>query len=302
MKSRIDSTRTETTEEKSESAVAKTREWLQFQINNSTPSRNSAALCKHFTMTYLSMRVVLVLLALTMPFVLTLYGSIRHDLVYQSSMSAYFWAANSDQCATFPMRTIFVGYLFAVGALLYAYKGVTMLENTFLNAAALCAFTIAVYPESINTSSNDPRILQLFANCPAIKVWAELPQQSVHFIAAYMLFGFLALVALFCADKSLKYLPPDKNSNVFLWGYRALGGLMIVFPLIGYALAFLFDALPNKVFYIEAAGVVVFGVYWAVKTWEFSLSSIQNDLAKAVQNETQRLFSGVSDVQGTDGQ
>ena len=265
------------------------QDWLSSLIDNTTPSKDSKALWKHFSKTYLSMRLVLFLLAFTMPLVLTLYGNIRHGLDFQPSMSAYFWAATQDQCATFPMRTIFVGYLFAVGVFVFAYKGLTGLENSLLNGAALCAFTIAIYPEHLDPKSSDPRVVQLFESCEAVHAWAELPSLPIHLTAAIILFFLLAIVALFCADKSLKYLPTEKNPEFYLWVYRILGGLMIVFPIIGYAVAYLFNALSNKVFFIEAAGVVTFGLYWAVKTRELSLSSLEKDPDKAVQYEEQRL-------------
>jgi hypothetical protein len=265
------------------------KEWLFAQLDNATPTKDSKALWKHFSKTYLSMRVVLFTLAFTMPFVLTLYGNIRHGLDFQPSMSAYFWAATQDQCATFPMRTIFVGYLFAVGVFMFGYKGLTGLENSLLNGAALCAFTIAIYPENLDPESVDPRTVQLFESCDAVQAWAELPSMPIHLIAAIILFLLLAIVAVFCADKSLKYLPTDKNPDFYRWLYRIIGGLMIVFPIIGYAVAYLLNALPDKVFYIEAAGVLTFGLYWAVKTRELSLSSLEKDPVKAVHFEEQRL-------------
>ncbi len=265
------------------------RDWLSSLVDNTTPSIDSKALWKHFSKTYLSMRVVLFMLAFTMPVVLSIYGNIRHGLDFQPSMSAYFWAATQDQCATFPMRTIFVGYLFAVGVFLFAYKGLTGLENFLLNVAALCAFTVAIYPENLDGAASDPRVAQLFESCPAVEAWAALPSLPIHYMAAIILFVLLAIVALFCADKSLKYLPTEKNREFYLWVYRILGGLMIVFPFAGYVVAYLLDALSNKIFFIEAAGVLTFGLYWAVKTRELSLSSLEKDPDKAVQYEEQRL-------------
>lgn len=141
-----------------QSNISIMRDWLSSLVDNTTPSKDSKTLWKHFSKTYLSMRVVLFLLAVTMPIVLSIYGNIHHGLDLQPSMSAYFWAATQDQCATFPMRTIFVGYLFAVGVFLFAYKGLTGLENSLLNVAALCAFTVAIYPENLDEAASDPRV------------------------------------------------------------------------------------------------------------------------------------------------
>ena len=108
-------------------------------LSNTPPPRDSRELWKHFSDTYFALRVGLAALAFAMPLALYLYGRFRHGLDLQPSMSAYFWAAAADQCATFPMRTIFVGFLFAIGVGLFLYKGLTPLENYTLNAAAICA-------------------------------------------------------------------------------------------------------------------------------------------------------------------
>jgi len=259
-------------------------------LSNVPPPIDSRELWKHFSKTYMSLRVGLVLLAFTMPFVLYLYGMFRHDLDFQPSMSAYFWAATQNMCATFPMRTIFVGYLFAIGVGLLLYKGLTNLENSLLNAAALCAFTVAIYPESIslNEAVTDPRIGQLFEDCPAVKAWATLPSLPIHYIAAGILFVLLAIVAWFCAEKSLKFLPLKHDPAKFRSTYRIIAIAMLLFPVVGYAVAFLLGLLHNKVFFIEAAGVVTFGVYWAVKTRELKLSSLEKDPAEAVGYAMQR--------------
>lgn len=259
-------------------------------LSNIPPPRDSRELWNHFSKTYMSLRAGLFLLAFTMPFVLYLYGKFRHGLDLQPSMSAYFWAAAQDQCATFPMRTIFVGYLFAIGVGLFAYKGLTNLENSLLNAAALCAFMVAIYPErlSLTDAASDPRVAQLFENCPAVKAWAVLPSLPIHYLAAITLFVLLAIVSWICADKSLEYLPAGNDPATFRLGYRIIAIAMILFPFAGYAIAFLLGVLSDKVFFIEAAGVLTFGAYWFVKTRELKLSSLERDPGEAVRNALHR--------------
>jgi len=247
-------------------------------------------LSQHFSDTYFSLRVGLALLAFALPFVLYLYGKLRHGLDLQPSMSAYFWAAAKGQCATFPMRTIFVGFLCAIGVGLYAYKGLTDLENSLLNAAGFCAVLVASYPEPLSKAqaASDPRVSQLFDNCPAVKEWANLPSLPIHYVAAVLLFVFLAIVAWRCANKSLEYLPLDNDPEKFRRTYNAIAIAMILFPIPGAAVAFLFGAASEKVFFIEAAGVVTFGVYWAVKTYELSRSRLERDPIGALENAARR--------------
>lgn len=259
-------------------------------LSNTPPPRDSRELSRHFSETYFALRSGLVLLALAMPFVLYLYGKFRHGLDLQPSMSAYFWAATKEQCATFPMRTIFVGFLFAIGVGLYVYKGLTPLENTLLNAAAVCASLVAIYPERLTVAeaAGDQRVAQLFESCPAVKEWAMLPSLPIHYMAAVILFVLLAIVAWFCANKSLEYLPVGHDPARFRRTYRGIAIAMILFPVSGLALAFLFGAADDKVFFIEAAGVLTFGVYWAVKSRELALSRLERDPVEAIRYAEQR--------------
>ena len=96
----------------------------RIQMKNSLttpPAKDPRELWKHFSDTYFSLRLGLAVLAFAFPFVLYGLGKFL-GLDLQPSMSAYFWAATAEQCASFPMRTIFVGFLVAIGAGLYLYK------------------------------------------------------------------------------------------------------------------------------------------------------------------------------------
>lgn len=256
-------------------------------LSNTPPYRE---LSQHFSDTYFSLRIGLSLLAFALPIVLYLYGKFRHGLDLQPSMSAYFWAATKDQCATFPMRTIFVGFLWVIGVGLYAYKGLTPLENRLLNAAGICAVLVAICPVPLpeTQAAGDSRVTQLFDNCPAIKEWANLPSSPIHYVAAFLLFVFLAIVAKFCANKSLEYLPSDNDVEKFRQTYNVIAIAMILFPILGIAVAFIFGAASEKIFFIEAAGVVTFGVYWAVKTYELSQSRLEGDPIGALENAARR--------------
>jgi len=251
---------------------------------SNTPPRNSTELQKHFSDTYFSLRIGLTLLAFSMPIVLYLYGRFRHGLDLQPSMSAYFWAATEHQCATFPMRTIFVGFLFAIGVCLYVYKGLTSLENYLLNGAAICASLVAIYPESLpKDPAGDLRLEQLYNSCPAVRDWAQRDALYVHLISAIILFVILAIVAWFCAEKSLQYLPAGHKPEKFRRAYKLISMAMILFPLPGIAVAYLFGVPDSKVFFIEAAGILTFGVYWAVKSRELALSRLESNPVEALQ-------------------
>jgi hypothetical protein len=258
--------------------------------SNTPPSNNPRDLAKHFSDTYFSLRLGLAVLAFALPFVLYLYGKFRHGLDLQPSMSAYFWAATAEHCATFPMRTIFVGFLFAVAISLYLYKGLTTLENYLLNAAAICAGLVAVYPERLTPAEalTDPRIRALYENCSAVRSWSEQPSLPIHHTAAITLFALLAIVAWKCAHKSLDFLPADADRKTYERRYKRIALAMILFPLPGLAVAFVFGQMTHWIFFVEAAGVITFGTYWAVKSRELALSGLEKDPVEAVGHAARR--------------
>ena len=98
----------------------------------------------------------------------------------------------------------------------------------------------------------------------------------------------LAIVAWFCANKSLQYLPVGHDPAKFRRIYRSIAIAMILFPIAGFSVAFLFGVASHKVFFIEAAGILTFGVYWVVKSYELALSGLERDPDEALQHAAQR--------------
>lgn len=264
-------------------------------MNNQPPPADARALWLHFSETYFSLRFGLAVLAFGFPAFLYVWGRFVHDLPLQPSMSAYFFAARASaeagamQCAEFPMRTFFVGGLCAIAAGLHLYKGLTRRENTLLNAAAICALLVAVFPERITDKDlgGDVRVMQLVRDCPAVLDWAtRQPDLPIHFAAAAALFALLGVVAWQCACHSLSYLPPEHQHRVptLRLAYRALAVLMFLCPATGFVLAALLARSGSMVFFVEMAGIWTFGAYWALKSWELSLSKLEKDPGAAVRH------------------
>ncbi len=250
-----------------------------MDMSNQVHNQPSAALLvEHFYSTYFSLRAGLALLAFAFPLVLYFYGKLRYGLPLQASMSAYFFAATAEQCASFPMRTLFVGFLFAIAVGLYVYKGFTALENVLLNAAGVCAAVVAIFPEGLTLAegANNPGLQQLFSHCPAVRQWAESPPLAIHYTAAVLLFVLLAAVVWFCASKTLAYLPAGKgDAALYRRTYRSIALLMLACPISGLAVASVFGQGSSWVFFVEAAGVWTFALYWTVKSRELALSQLE---------------------------
>jgi hypothetical protein len=282
---------------------------------NTPPPKDTQALLRHFAATYFSLRIGMALLAVAFPLLLVLMGHSRYQVDTQPSLSAYFWAVGGGlQCASFPLRTVFAGVLVAIAMSLYAYKGYTTLENWLLNFAAICAVVVALYPERLDVKKEaadqiPARVEALYQQCPAVKAWAyteaghaeptpEVPKPgvgadgtplkdklSVHYVAAVSMFVCLFLVAMFCAHKSLEYLPANSilSEGTFKLLYRTLAVLMAVG---GGVLGFFIWRYPDEslklVLYLEWWEIWIFAAYWGLKTLEMSQSKLEKDTPAAV--------------------
>jgi hypothetical protein len=200
----------------------------------------------HVTATYFGLRLGMAVIAIALPVVLGLGGYIFADLPLQKSMSEYYHAGGGA------FRTGFVGPLFAIAVCLYVYKGFTSLENYALNAAAISLVGIAVFP------SGDARL-------------------TVHGVCAVLFFVCIAYVAVFRAQDTLELIAegPDgearrkRYESIYFW----LGVGMIVFPAIGVVLESILgwgSERKTTIFFVETAGVVLFAVFWFVKTRELA--------------------------------
>lgn len=209
--------------------------------------------------TYRTLRVALAVLALAFPLVLAVGGYCFGRLPLAGSMSAYYHASDSlHPLGGAPgqgiMRNCFVGVLFAVGALLYSYKGYSPFEDNALKIAGLLAVGIAVFPMlwPPDTSSSS---------------------FSPHGTCAILFFVFIAYVCIFRSGDTLELLPDNQRPR-YRRIYRFLGVAMVACPLGAWALLSFTPARMSTIFWVEFAGIYVFGTYWAIKTYEDSKSEM----------------------------
>lgn len=95
---------------------------------------------RHFFSTYINLRYGMAAIAFALPIVLFTTGYL-HGIPLQDSMSHYYFALSPEDATqkAYPVRTWFVGILFALAAFLYLYKGFSKKENIALNLAGLFA-------------------------------------------------------------------------------------------------------------------------------------------------------------------
>jgi len=211
----------------------------------------------HLLGTYCALRFGLGLLALAFPVVLVVVGW-NEGVPIQHTMSDYYFAFPQDLDArAFPTRTWFVGILFAVGALLVAYRGYSRTEDLVLDLAGMCAFIVAVFPTMVPDYCK---------NC------GDYPLTWLHTAAAVTMFLCVAFVALTSSQETLSRLPPNSWKR---WWYRTLYDIialvMIIMPVAGIVLAYGVAWSSSKVLIAEWIGIYAFAAYWLLKSVELCL-------------------------------
>ena len=219
----------------------------------------------HVFDTYISLRYGVAALALAFPFVVPLAGGL-HGSPLKASLSDYFCesAGIGEANGVFAARTVFVGILFAVGAALYLYKGFSNLENYLLNVAGAGALLVALLPTPCGQEGYTLSILGV-----------TLRGITLHGASAVALFVCVALVCLLCSGDTLSGIPSPTARAWYERAYKSLGILMLGLPLAAVFLTVVLKQTGLRILAVEAAGSLVFGAYWLLKSIELSQSEVQ---------------------------
>lgn len=254
--------------------------------------KKGESLHDHVFGTYITLRRGMAIMAFAFPLLLWLVGRLLYGIQLQNSMSAYYFAVPAPGSDAFPMRTWFVGLLFAIGGFLYLYKGFTDRENFALNLAGIFAVMVAVFPMDRDGAVGAERSLA--------------SQLSIHGASAVLLFVCLAFVAIWCADKTLRLLPEvhkGKEKNFRRW-YRIIGLAMVAAPAGAFVYTLVSGDRARYVFVVEALGIWAFAAYWAVKSYEMSLSRAEEKVleTQAATLNQAAVATGGTAAQGPAGQ
>ena len=138
-------------------------------------------------------------------------------------------------------RNIFVGFLFAIAAFMFAYNGQAWIEMAMSKVAAVAALGVAMFPCACN--GNDEII------------------PHVHYICAGVMF---AILTGFCYVFYRRAIAKAHTEARVRAGLYALCGLAIVVSMVVIAIQNLSDNLGTSrvIFAAEATGLVAFGVSW----------------------------------------
>ena len=140
-------------------------------------------IAKHITQTYVNLRVGMAAMALLLPLLLMAGSWLSTNVVFQSSISAFYHT---------PMRNLFVGLLVAVGSFLYLYKGFSNEENIALNFAGVFSIGLHFYLQVFQKRYVIPKLF--------LKWIVHLPLRGYMASLQYYFF-FVLLTFVYIAEK-----------------------------------------------------------------------------------------------------
>lgn len=233
---------------------------------------------EHIFSTYLTLRYGIALVGALLPVVVYVVGAID-NIQLQKSISAYYWASSADQDESVsvkdvppvydkieqdpPSRVWFVGGLFAIAAFLYLYKGFSAAENIALNLAAILAAGVAVFPMEWRCGT-------------------ACGKYSIHGFCAVVMFVFLFYVVWFRAADTLTLIRDTASQARYRRMYKIIGLVMLASPVTAFVWISVLRKPSSFTFFMEAAGIWAFSLYWWVKSSELKRTA---GTIKALQGE-----------------
>jgi hypothetical protein len=236
-------------------------------------------LTNQITATYKMLRLGLAVMAFAFPLLLWIGGHLTAHLPLAGSMSAYYHASDFLHPEQGPpgegvMRNEFVGILFAVGFLLFAYQGYSRLEDYALNLAGVLALGIALFPMRWPTKPNDSPF-------------------SLHGTCAILFFACIAYVCIWRAADTLSLIHNAATREWYRRTYQILGWAMVICPVLAWVLISWMPFHKSAIFFVEVAGIYVFATYWVIKTVEASKTNLDK---RASLGKLRVKAHGVSDL------
>jgi hypothetical protein len=199
---------------------------------------------------YLTMRRLIGILGISLPFIVILGGLTQGEPALQGSISGYYYTN---------MRDLFVGILSGVALFLLSYRGYEQIDDIVANMSGVFALGIILFPTAMYSGK-------------AVRVGMFLIVDNISEII-HLAFGalfFLALsfnsLFLFTRRHPGVMGREKKRRNII---YRSCGIVMLlaIVCIIIYTL-FLrgtFVAAMNPVLVLESVALMAFGISWLVK-------------------------------------
>jgi len=198
---------------------------------------------------YLSMRRMVGILAIGLPFIIVLGGLVETGSIIQGSLSSYYYTN---------MRDFLVGLIFAVAIFLISYKGYELIDDIVTNLSGVFALGIIAYPTSM--FSNQVVRVGVFQTPDDVS-------QYIHLVFSILFLLSLAFNSIFLFTRHSGNPSREKKKRNKIY---ASCGIVMVLSVIGmvtyivfYSHTFLAKGRPVLIF--ETIALISFGVSWLVK-------------------------------------
>jgi hypothetical protein len=195
---------------------------------------------------YMTLRQVVGILGMALPFVVFLGGKFIFKTDIQSSISSYYYTG---------MRDVFVGILWTIGFFLFSYRGYGPIDNITGNLACVFAVVVSLFPttaDGVNTAL------------------AEVIGGVHLFFAAlfFLTLSYFSLVLFPKTNLNKQFtLEKAQRNNVYkVCGYVMLACIVSI-AIYSFVLKSRMPALQayEPVFWFEAFAIFAFGVSWFTK-------------------------------------
>jgi hypothetical protein len=196
---------------------------------------------------YLELRKAIGILAIALPFVLSLGALILFKTGIQSSISNYYYTG---------MRDVFVGILCAIAFFMLSYKGYELSDKIAGNLGCLFAVGVALFP--MTPESNPSNIARIIG--------------SVHLAFAALFFLTLIYFSLRLFTKTDKTKKPTRSKLKRNKVYKACGytmstciALIAIYLLLPSGMTSFLEKY-NPIYWLETFAVLAFGISWLTKS------------------------------------
>ena len=204
---------------------------------------------KNIVISYKTLRTLIGILGILLPFICMLGGWWFAKETVQSSISLYYYTN---------MRDFLVGLLFVVSLFLITYKGTLVIDLVVSTLIGICGLGVSIFPCYIEQCClHGVGIFQLY------------PKDSniIHLTCAVLFFLLLALNSIFLFTRKQPNETPEKlvRNKIYI-----TCGIVILICLLGLVISMAFlspqQRESSRIFLIlETIALFAFGTSWLVK-------------------------------------
>jgi hypothetical protein len=196
--------------------------------------------------TYLTLRKLIGILGIALPFILFFGALLIFQTGIQSSISSYYHTG---------MRDLFVGTICVIGFFLLIYKGYESADNIAGDIGCLAAIGLALFPTAPD----------------GVVTGTQQTIGYLHLGFAALFFMVLIYFALFLFTKTDPEKTPtpkklQRNRVYRICGYTMAGCILLIVVYFMLPAGTAASVAPlNPVYWLEAIAIIFFGISWITK-------------------------------------